>query len=226
MSSKPHADDRQFAPGATAATIPPVGWPRLLLLLVLFNAPLFFNGCEFQDAKFTLGAAVPFAEFQDKLLWFSWPLMLVNGLGILAILWLATRRVSWINRAAHSRWLVGALVAIALLFDSWLIWPPLWAHAVFGPQVQIAGLIAKTFEGPQGASESAVRWAWLISARLYYVACVLLLGASVLGVRAFLRRYFFVRADSRWQIQLGGLMIVVVVLGTLIGLVVRLIVHS
>jgi hypothetical protein len=213
-----------------AAPAKPVGWPRLLLLLALLNAPLFFNGCESQQPKFTLGAAVPFAEVRssdshflpDKLLWFSWPLLLANGLGSIATLWLATRRFGWMNRVAASRWFVGTLIAVALLFNSWLVFAPIWAHAVMGPQIQIAGLIAKAQEGPGGVSEGAQRFAWLLSGRLYYAACVGVLGGSIVAVQLFLRRYFFVRSGPRWQIQLGGLIIVMLVLGTVIGMTVRL----
>jgi hypothetical protein len=37
-----------------------------------------------------------------------------------------------------------------------------------------------------------------------------------------LSRYFFVRTGSRWQIQLGGLVIAMLILGTGIGMAIRL----
>lgn len=221
--------DRDPLAGPPVTAVLPIGWKRLVLLFALLNAPLFFNGCESQEAKFTVGAAIPFAEIGggqfllEKLHWFSWPLMAANGLVTAAALWIATRRSTWLNRVAASRWFVGILTTVALVFNSWLVWPWLWIHVVFGPQVQIAGLIAMLFGGPLGASEEvAARWIWLISARVYFVVWVAVVSGVTLGVRAFLRRYFFVRTGSRWQIQLGGLVIVMLILGAGVGMAIRL----
>ena len=163
-----------------------------MLLFALLNAPLFFNGCESQEPKFSVGAAIPFAEVGggqfvlDKLHWFSWPLMVANGLVTVAALWLATRRSRWLNRVAASRWFMGALIVVVLLFNSWLVWPWLWTHVVFGPQVQIAGLIVRIFAGPLGASEEVMaRWVWPISAGCITSYVWLLLAGPHWGCEPF-----------------------------------------
>lgn len=223
MPSASLPDDRNPVAGPPVAKDRPVGWKRLVLLFALLNAPLFFNGCESQEAKFTVGVAIPFAEIGGgKLNWFSWNLMAANGLVTTAALWLATRRSRWLNCWATSRNLAGCLIGVALLFNAWLVWEWPWMHVVFGPQVQIATLIARIL-GQLGASEEeAARWIWPISARMYYVFCVAVLSGATLGLRAFLNRYFFVRTGSRWQIQLGGLVIAMLILGTGIGMAIRL----
>jgi hypothetical protein len=226
MSSALLPSDRNPVAGLPVAVVPPIGWRRLVLLLALLNSPLFFNGCESQHVKFTVGAAIPFAEFDSKLLWFSWPLLMANGLATFAAIWLATRYVPWLNRMAASRWFLGTLIAVALLFNSWLVWMPFWVHTVFSPQATIAGLMVRAVEGPEGASETAVRWAWTVSGRIYYVLCVAVISGGAVGLRAFLRRYFFVRTGSRWQIQLGGLVIAMLILGTGIGMAIRLLMQQ
>ena len=202
--------------------------------MVLLNAPLYFNGCESQQLKFTVGTVVPCGEFADKLLWWSWP-NLVAGLALtLLAIWGFTRRVRWMNSVAASNWFVGTLVTVATIFNSWLAWPPLWANLVLAPQMQIAGLLVQSFGAQDGANEMAVKIAWLVSGRLYYATCVV----GVYGAMAGVARCFAARTSSfairpaadctagRWQIQLGGLIIAMIVLGTAIGMSVRLLMQQ
>lgn len=214
---------------SAAAAARPLHWRRLALLVVLLNLPLFFQGCQSQTMQFTLGPAIPFAQVEacDQT-WFpavvkswSWPKSLANLVIVCLGVWLATR-ITWISRVAASRWFPAILLLVASAFNLWLVWPPGWEYVVWTPQWQLCGLILKTTGQGPAPSETAQWWALLISGRLYYA---LLAGGLSLGyvvVRVFLRRYFFVRTGARWQIQLGGLIAAVIVLGTAIGMTVRL----
>jgi hypothetical protein len=140
------------------------------------------------------------------------------------VIWLATRYAGWTVRVANSRWLPTLLIAIGVAFNSWLVWPPLWEKLVLAPQLQLAELLSKLLSGNKPEGNAPNEWIWLVSSRLYYLLCIVGLGGGGLGVRYFLRHYFFVRTGRWWQIQLGGLMIVVVVSGVLIGMAVRMLV--
>ena len=122
---------------------------------------------------------------------------------------------------ANTRWLPVILVLVAVAFDLWLIWPWGWEYLVWAPQMQLCNLVVKVFQ-VENPSETAQWWLLLVSGRLYYVLLVTGLSLGFLFVRHFLRRYFFVRTGPRWRIQLGGLIVVVIVLGTAIGMTVRL----
>ena len=206
-----------------------VGWQRVVLLLALLNAPLFFQGCESQKLQFTIGPVVPFAQIEgDEHTWYhaaivtwSWPKLLAN-IAILSIgIWLVTR-VTWINRVALSRWFLAVLLVTALAFDSWLVWPAAWEQMVLTPQVHLHGLMLEAIGQRGNPTESGMWWTLLLSGRLFYVLLVAGLSVGYVLARLFLRRYFFVRSGSRWQIQLGGLIAAVIVLGTAIGMTVRL----
>lgn len=208
-----------------------VTWRRTLLLVALLNAPLFFDGCDTQRLRFSVGMAIPCGEIESDdqrpsgpftVIWWSWTRCLANGLVLWGGIWLATRRVRWIRSLAETRWFVGLLVAVAVAFNSWLIWPTFWAHAVFNPTLQLWALGLVPFGGLAETSETTQRYVLLLSSRLYYFICVAGLSVSFVGLRAFLRRFFFVRAGPWWQIQLRGLIIVMVVLGAVIGMAVRL----
>ena len=217
------AKSRRFA-------VPPLGWPRLVLLVVLLNAPMFFQGCESQKLQFTLGPAVPFAQIEAEdqqpllptaLVYWSWPKLLANLAILGVILWLATR-VAWGRQAVRSRWFLCILLLVAIAFDLWLIWPPAWQYLVWTPQNHICVFILRTFTQGQSPSESVVWWVLLLSGRLYYLLLIAGLSLSFVLTRLFLRRYFFVRAGSRWQIQLGGLVVAMLILGAGVGMAIRL----
>jgi hypothetical protein len=207
-----------------------LGWRWIVILVALLNAPLFFNGCDSQKVRFTAGAIVPFAELTSaeqpwintRLTWWSWWGVAGNVLVVAVGVWLATTKVRWIARLAQSRRFLGVLILVAVVFDSWLFWPPLWSHAVFDPTLQIWALVLTPAGGHSETSEPVQRIALQISARLYYAICVLGLTGLAFGVPAFLRRFFFVRSGPWWQIQLRGLIILMLVFGAAIGLVVRL----
>ena len=201
-----------------------------MLLAVLLNAPLFFNGCDSQKVRFTLGAIIPFAEIKAAeqpwtnttlMWWSSWAVaanFLVTTLGICLII----TRVQWTARLVQSRRFLAVLLLVAVVFDSWLFWPVVWSYAVFNPTLQIWALLLAPAGGVSGASEPVQRIAMQFSARFYYAICVLGLTGLAFGVPAFFRRYFFVQSGPWWQIQLRGLIILMLVLGAAIGLVVRL----
>jgi hypothetical protein len=191
---------------------------------------MFFQGCESQKLQFTLGPAVPFAQIEgdDQRHWFpaslvswSWPKFLANIALLVASLWLAAN-VSWIRRILGSNWFAAVLLLIASAFNLWLIWPPGWEHVVVNPQSQIYNLILQTVGQPDTPSPDVVWWAMLLSGRFYYLLLVADLSLSFVLARLFLRRYFFVRTGSRWQIQLGGLVVVMLLLGSALGMAIRL----
>jgi hypothetical protein len=210
----------------------PLGWPRLALLVVLLNLPLFFQGCESQTMQFTPGPVIPFAQVQaTEQTWipvvittWSWPKFLANLAIVGLSVWLATR-IGWISRLAASRWFPIVLLLVATAFNLWLVWPPGWEYVILNPQLRIFNLILRvtgqTTGGPPGPSLTAQWWVMLFSGRLYYVLLVTGLSLGFVLGRVFLRRYFFVRTGTRWQIQLGGLIAAVIVLGTAIGMTVR-----
>jgi len=224
--------------GKSAATVskepPVVGWRRIVLLVALLNAPLFFQGCQSQRMQFTLGPVVPFAqvESEDQRPWFparlvawSWLKLLANFSIVSLGVWVARRRFTWIRRMAASRWLPAILLLVAVVFDVWLIWPWGWEYLVWAPQMQLCNLVVKLVQ-IENPSETTQWRILLLSGRLYYVLLVTGLSLSFLIVRLFLRRYFFVRTGPRWRIQLGGLIVVVIVLGTAIGMTVRLLLQN
>jgi hypothetical protein len=198
-------------------------------LVVLLNLPLFFQGCQSQKMQFTLGPAIPFAQVEaDDQTWFpavvkswSWPKLLANLVIVCLGVWLATR-ITWISRVAASRWFPAILLLVAIAFNLWLVWPPAWEYLVWTPQWHLFGLILRVAGQGQAPSETAQWWALLISGRLYYVLLVAGLSLCFVLSRVFFRRYFFVQSGARWQIQLGGLIVAVVILGTAIGMTVRL----
>ena len=227
-SASPRANPDR--PASTPPAGRQLGWRRLVLLVVLLNSPMFFQGCESQKFQFTLGAAVPFSQIEANdqqpllpttLVFWSWPKLLAN-VGILALaLWLASR-VAWLNRTFASNWFAAVLLLVALVFDLWLIWPPGWEQVVLNPQAQIYALILHIAGESNTPSPNLVWWAMLLSGRVYYVLLVVGLSLSFVLAGLFLRRYFFVRTGARWQVQLGGLVIVMLLLGSAVGVAIRL----
>lgn len=208
----------------------PLSWQRLVLLVVLLNAPLFFNGCDNKETRFTAGLVIPFAEIVSNerqpwpvtISWWSWwrsaANLLVMGLGI----WLSCRRLSWVARVATSRWTLATLVLVALVFDSWFYLPIVWFHGVFSPTFQVWAFLQGCFNSKEQPNEAVALYTLFASARLYYLACVAGVGGTTFGLQLFFRRYFFVQSGRWWQVQLGGLITVVLVSGTAIGIIARL----
>ena len=225
------AEDSPAKPAPPAAR--PLGWPRLVLLVVLLNLPLFFQGCQSNKLLFTLGPAVPFAQVEadDPQTWFpatlvtwSWTKLLANVAILFLGLWLTTR-VAWTRTVAGSRWFPAILLLVAAMFDLWLVWPDAWEFLVWAPQNHLCSFMLQCVASDESPSETLVWWILLISGRLYYLLLVAGLSLGFVLGRVFLRRYFFVRTGARWQIQLGGLIAAVVILGTAIGMTVRLLMH-
>jgi hypothetical protein len=206
-------------------------WRRLVLLLALLNAPLYFNGCDSKATRFSAGAAIPFAELavqgqpplapMDITWWSPWRCG-ANFVVLGGVIWLASRHVGWIARLARSRWFVVNLVLVALVFNSWLYLPQVCFQLVIMPTLNLAAYLQSFVEGDAGLNEAIFPYVVSLSARLYYIACVAGVGGIAVGLRVFFRRYFFVPSGHGWQVQLGGLITVVLVVGTAIGLIARL----
>jgi hypothetical protein len=209
----------------------PLSWQRLVLLIALLNAPLYFNGCDSKETRFSIGTAIPFAEIVSRsqkpfgpvtvTWWSSWRCA-ANFTLIAAAVWLSCRYFAWIAGLAQSRWLIGTLVFVALLFNSWWFLPEVWFHAVFTPVFQVSTFLQWIFDALPNGNHSPGEFAIILGGRLYFAACVCGIGSATWAVRVFLKRYFFVQSGRGWQIQLGGLITVMLVLGTAIGIIARL----
>ncbi|MCI0357535.1 MAG: hypothetical protein L0211_03495 [Planctomycetaceae bacterium] len=225
-------------PGQQASNGPhSISWQRIVLLVVLLNAPLFCDGCDAGKYSFSVGTVVPYAQITtphtpdrqrffpiEITCWSSWR-CLANFLVIASLIWLLTRHNRRIARVAESGQFTGTLIAVAVAFNSWWFLPEFWLNVVFMLQWHLSMYLLYLFQGIEGPSDAS-RHSLLTSAWLLYAVCVVVLSATLFGVNAFFRRYFFAASGKWWQIQLGGLIIVVVVLGTLVGLVARLLLHS
>lgn len=218
-------------PPQSIAAHQPLSWQRLLLLVALFNAPLYFNGCDSKETRFSIGTAIPFAEIVSRtqgplgpvsITWWSTWRCAANFVLMVATLWLLCRYVAWVARVVHLRWLIGTLIFVALLFNSWWFLPGVWFHAVFTPHFHLSEFLQGLLDGEPKGSQAVGKFALVFGGRLYYATCVCGVGGATWTLRAFLRRYFFVPSGHWWQVQLGGLITVMLVLGTAIGVIARL----
>jgi hypothetical protein len=217
-----------------ARALAPLSWQRLVLLVVLLNTPLFFQGCgPNHSVRFTAGAVLPFVEIVSpdpppqagSLRWWSAWRCLVNIAATAAGVWLLCR-IRWIGRVAESRWAMATLVIVALVFNAWWYFPDLWVQAVYSPTAQLTTLLIHCVTGEGTPHQAVAERMVTCSARLYYLACLVVVGGVTFVLQVFFRRYFFVPAGHWWQVQLGGLMVVVLVLGTAIGVVARLLMQQ
>jgi hypothetical protein len=214
-------------------------WQRLVLIVALLNVPAFFQGCVPQQqakfrAKLTFGVAIPFMEIispQKEVFgplelrqWSSWR-CLVNFALLGGGIWLLCRRFPWCGRIAASRWTIVTLAIVALVFNTWWYLPGVWFQLVFMPTYHVSIFLQDPVRWQESPNESVRYYVLLFSARLYYAACLAGVGGMIWGLRLFLRRCFFVPSGHWWQVQLGGLLVVVLVVGTAIGMVVRLLMH-
>jgi hypothetical protein len=197
-----------------------VRWRRFLALLLLAQVTLFWEGCQGNQFLLSLGAAGPAATISYsespltiKLVEFSAGCFAGNLLAIGgAILIFVYAPQHWMNRLASRKLLIAAAIVTAI-FNSILYFAGAWAWLVMNPILWIGDTFFHALRDKDGVLGTI--------ARVYFVACVLLFWGLLSLLQTISRRYFFVHAD-RWQFSLGGLLALMVILGTGIGMLLRL----
>ncbi len=219
-----HEAVEQSAPQPAANTFRNRWW----MLIALVSITFFFDGCDSGEPEFTLGV-VPYAEcsFGDlgwgkpvKLLDF-WPLGLVLNLtfiGIASYVLMATdsKRILLVRKFLSNRVTGIAFILTVGIFNSFLLVPGVWMYGVFTPTNWILQ--------PFGEDPSII--ATRIAGRVLFAAWVLLLTGLLIGLGRLLARYVLVDGRRWWQVKLGGLFILMVVFGTLLGVIGRIVVQN
>jgi hypothetical protein len=195
-------------------------WLRLGAILLLAQMTLFYQGCDHKYLIHSLGPAGPWITFgidesllSSKLMDFSPVLLGINLLLIAAVVLVVARLGSpWFERLT-SRSLLAATAIATLIFNSILYFAGVWIHLVALPVNWLAEVIFSA-----DSARSAVVHGTL--ARVYYFVVVATIAGTLRFVQWLLRRYLFIHAD-RWQVSLGGLLTIMAILGTGIGLLLR-----
>jgi hypothetical protein len=196
-------------------------WRRFAAFALLVQSTLFWQGCEQNQMITSLGLAGPAVtvgsgESAGDIHWKEGSLLfaLVN-LAVLAAaaVTLANAPPRWTNRLASTRWLVAVALTTAV-FNSILYFPFLWIWAVATPTIWLADTLFRT-PGDNGQLILGT------ISRLYYLVGIAAIWGVLSLVRLVSRRYLFVAPD-RWQFSLAGLLAVMVLLGTGLGMLLRL----
>jgi hypothetical protein len=228
QSEEPETNDA--AAFAAASTPCPLGWWRITLLILLLNTTLFFHGCENGDFRYSAGFVPPFLEVAVENSR-TWPSHVVDAsissflAGVLlavSILWLIRRRCPRLARGLASRTFFGALSISVALLNSFLISPRVWSYVAWWPTMYFISLcewfLPVQADGPVDSKGLDI----VVGSRLYFVSLLSVLYLSLRLGAYVLNRFFLITPKRWWQFQLGGLMGLTVFLGTVIGLVVRI----
>jgi hypothetical protein len=157
----------------------------------------------------------------------SWFLLAVNLVWQGLVLFLICRASPRGARIVASRLFLVAMATAVLVMNSILFLPPwLWCNVIWCPTMYVQSAVRWMLLGDLGGGEAANRLDVIIASRLYFVALIVTIYGLIRLTLAFLRRYLLVEPNRWWQFRLGGLMATAVLLGTGIGLVVRLIMHN
>lgn len=201
----------------------PVATPawRLWLMACVCSTTFFFDGCDQGGLRFTLGTP-PFARFKhNEENWFSaiewldfWPWALVLHLlitfSVLGLLLLSRHPFALRCRQLFTRGTVWAAILLAaFVFNSFLYVPILWSYAVLFPL-----LSAKVL--PEDASFFQVA----VVTRLQFALTVALLGGVLWSLAWLYRRV--TKRERWWQVSMGTIVGLMTVIGTLLGLLGRL----
>jgi hypothetical protein len=198
----------------------PKPWRRFVLLVLLVQSTLFWQGCEQKHALFSLGLAGPAVtvgigdslvatKVFDVSLLFAIANLVAIAAAAVVFAYAAPR---WANRITSTRWLVAVALATAI-FNSCLYFPLLWFYVVSLPVVWLATLL---FERPGDEGHAILG----TLSRVYYLVGIAAIWGALSLVRLLSRRYLFVDPD-RWQFSLAGLLALMVLLGTGIGMLLR-----
>jgi hypothetical protein len=206
-------------------------WLRAALLLLLLNTTLFYGGCKYQEMRFTVGPVAPFVTLAvDEDDW--WPSRILGGSSLplvvnlavqtlaVVIIWRALPRLA---QVLVSRSFLAATAISVLAMNAYLFCPWIWLYVVFWPTLHIQSAVCKIFlETPRSPDDLYAS----IASRLYFLVLLPATYGLVRATRFLMRRYLLVDPNRWWQFRLSGFMAVAVLLGTMIGMVVRLIVHD
>ena len=227
------ADDRP-EPSGTPPVGCPLGWRRAALLVVLLHMTFFYHGCDSGQTYFTIGPVVPFAEvsvqggpsWPSRLLSCSLVAMLAGIVALAAAMWSIRRFFPRLSRLLASRTLLIALSLSVAALNCFLVIPSVWSSITWMPTLYLAEPIEWMLYGDKSTSSVDDRLAIAISARLYFVLLTASLYLIIRLCSYLMRRYLLVEPERWWQFRLGGLIATAVILGTGIGLAVRLIMQS
>ena len=196
-------------------------------LTILLFCVLFFQGCQKSTIRFTIGPFAPVVALEyngdeplaSEFEAFS-PHWLVLNFVVLGILFFASPVARWTARQGSCRELTIAVFCAAALFNSILISVPVWQQLVFRPIAEIDGaihwMLRLSSESPTAPFFRG------LSSRLYFVFCVISAIAVWRLTRMVMRRYVFTDPDRWWQVSLGPLLTITLVLGTGLGMLLRL----
>ena len=204
-------------------------WRRVLLLFVVFQTPFFLNGCDRSSVYYSAGVVVPYCEFElDDDFWFqrvvsfsilgcAANLLLIGG-GLLA----AARCWPWLGRQLESRLFLIVLLLTVWVFDSFWFWPALWWNLVGFHTINLANTTHEFVLGADAGAAPVSSWAYVTGARVYFVAWLVGGHFGLSGAGWLYRRFFTVTPQRWWQISLGGALAAMLILGTALGLLLRL----
>jgi hypothetical protein len=208
----------------------PLSWWRAALLILLLNTTFFYHGCDRNNTYFSVGAVSPFmvvavendASWPSRLLSVS-PVALTAGLlvTIVAVL-VICRYVPWLSRRLASRTCLVALSLSVAVLNSFLASPTVWRYIAWMPTTHLVDLSEWVLYGDDASASAGGCAAVIIASRLYFFLLIACLYPLIRLCSFLVRRYLLVESGHWWQFRLGGLVATAVILGTGIGLVVRL----
>jgi hypothetical protein len=202
------------------------------LLLVLLNLPLLYHGCDGGTTYYTLGGAVPCMEltYESEGFWpdsarcLSGELWLANLFLILASLWVLSHSLPFARQILASRRFLICLSFVIALTNSFLVAPTVWRYAVWNLDMYfitaVHWLILRDITDDMAANRVDVA----IASRIHFLVMLATAYFSIAGIGWLFRRYVTVDGRPWWQWRLGGLLAVMLILGTAIGMLVRLLV--
>jgi hypothetical protein len=212
----------------------PLGWWRGALLILLLNSTFFYHGCDRNCTYFSIGAAAPWmvvavtdeANWPTRLLSASFT-ALIGGLVLLSVaLLLVCRFVPRLPRLLASRTFLVALSLSVAALNSFLVSPAVWSYIVRLPTMYLIEPLDALLYDEAPTAPAMGRADTVIAARLYFLLLVVSLYVLIRLVSYVLRRFVLVEPERWWQFRLGGLMATAVILGTGIGLIVRLVMQG
>ena len=226
--------DNESQQPSAAPVACPLGWWRGALLILLLNTTFFYQGCDRNSTYLSIGAASPFmvVAVTDEA---NWPTRLVStsftaliaGLILLSVaLLLICRFVPWLSRLLASRTFLVALSLSVAVLNSFLVSPVVWSYTARLPTMYLIEPIESLLHDDTSSASVIGDADVVIAARLYFLLLIVGLYLVIRLVSYVLRRFVLVDAERWWQFRLGGLMATAVILGTGIGLVVRLIMQE
>lgn len=198
----------------------------MVLLVVLLNGVLFFNGCQQNNTLLTAGFFTPFVELMlvdpdwiPTTLIGIWPWAIVGNLAGLAVVLAAIDRgLPRLAACLASRRFLILLMLAVFTFNSFSYFPALWMNAVWAPTSWIVDGILWLMPA---SSEPASKALIAAVARLYLVLVLTFSFLLVSLIRWLCRKYLLVSPERWWQFNLAGLLALMLIFGAGIGLLVR-----